>query len=146
MIRRPPRATRTDTLFPYTTLFRSTEKPCHAAMGFLGFDLHQERLLFSLEPGGDAAALCVGPQQRPRRRHGAGLLCQQCVGPAGNRGVEPVFGHQGRGEAEPDHLFRRHTAVQQLDLRSEARRGGKEWVTTCKSRLLPYHLKKKKYK
>src|SRR3546814_11294762 len=24
MIRRPPRATRTDTLFPYTTLFRST--------------------------------------------------------------------------------------------------------------------------
>src|SRR3546814_20169310 len=25
MIRRPPSATRTDTLFPYTTLFRSTE-------------------------------------------------------------------------------------------------------------------------
>src|SRR3546814_16032908 len=25
MIRRPPRATRTDTLFPYTTLFRSIE-------------------------------------------------------------------------------------------------------------------------
>src|SRR3546814_2470149 len=25
MIRRPPRATRTDTLFPYTTLFRSTD-------------------------------------------------------------------------------------------------------------------------
>src|SRR3546814_18760671 len=28
MIRRPPRSTRTDTLFPYTTLFRS---PCSAA-------------------------------------------------------------------------------------------------------------------
>src|SRR3546814_3365345 len=27
MIRRPPRSTRTDTLFPYTTLFRST-LPC----------------------------------------------------------------------------------------------------------------------
>src|SRR3546814_15582535 len=26
MIRRPPRSTRTDTLFPYTTLFRSREK------------------------------------------------------------------------------------------------------------------------
>src|SRR3546814_6647194 len=26
MIRRPPRSTRTDTLFPYTTLFRSTDK------------------------------------------------------------------------------------------------------------------------
>src|SRR3546814_3467051 len=28
MIRRPPRSTRTDTLFPYTTLFRS--RPAHA--------------------------------------------------------------------------------------------------------------------
>src|SRR3546814_13468008 len=27
MIRRPPRATRTDTLFPYTTLFRSFAEP-----------------------------------------------------------------------------------------------------------------------
>src|SRR3546814_3415996 len=26
MIRRPPRSTRTDTLFPYTTLFRSTDR------------------------------------------------------------------------------------------------------------------------
>src|SRR3546814_6013686 len=27
MIRRPPRSTRTDTLFPYTTLFRSDKRP-----------------------------------------------------------------------------------------------------------------------
>src|SRR3546814_15320317 len=27
MIRRPPRSTRTDTLFPYTTLFRSADAP-----------------------------------------------------------------------------------------------------------------------
>src|SRR3546814_3113879 len=27
MIRRPPRSTRTDTLFPYTTLFRSRDRP-----------------------------------------------------------------------------------------------------------------------
>src|SRR3546814_10632689 len=27
MIRRPPRSTRTDTLFPYTTLFRSLDEP-----------------------------------------------------------------------------------------------------------------------
>src|SRR3546814_10096682 len=27
MIRRPPRSTRTDTLFPYTTLFRSAASP-----------------------------------------------------------------------------------------------------------------------
>src|SRR3546814_13970958 len=40
MIRRPPRSTRTDTLFPYTTLFRSTRdaasgEPRHAESGFL---------------------------------------------------------------------------------------------------------------
>src|SRR3546814_5573225 len=34
MIRRPPRSTRTDTLFPYTTLFRSTPaNPWRALVG-----------------------------------------------------------------------------------------------------------------
>src|SRR3546814_4539092 len=35
MIRRPPRSTRTDTLFPYTTLFRSTDVPSspHSSLG-----------------------------------------------------------------------------------------------------------------
>src|SRR3546814_3804455 len=31
MLRRPPRSTRTDTLFPYTTLFRSGAKAFHLA-------------------------------------------------------------------------------------------------------------------
>src|SRR3546814_12644767 len=31
MIRRPPRSTRTDTLFPYTTLFRSVDRAMVAA-------------------------------------------------------------------------------------------------------------------
>src|SRR3546814_12154710 len=30
MIRRPPRSTRTDTLFPYTTLFRACALPCYS--------------------------------------------------------------------------------------------------------------------
>src|SRR3546814_5869964 len=34
MIRRPPRSTRTDTLFPYTTLFRSDEDP-----GIIGVEI-----------------------------------------------------------------------------------------------------------
>src|SRR3546814_2477044 len=34
MIRRPPRSTRTDTLFPYTTLFRSTVRSHDARSGF----------------------------------------------------------------------------------------------------------------
>src|SRR3546814_15276510 len=33
MIRRPPRSTRTDTLFPYTTLFRSDEVEAPAIVG-----------------------------------------------------------------------------------------------------------------
>src|SRR3546814_4459992 len=35
MIRRPPRSTRTDTLFPYTTLFRSHRRPDAGADGAL---------------------------------------------------------------------------------------------------------------
>src|SRR3546814_15093170 len=42
MIRRPPRSTRTDTLFPYTTLFRSLD------------GLHQES-----EADGDAGYACI---------------------------------------------------------------------------------------
>src|SRR3546814_12290991 len=34
MIRRPPRSTRTDTLFPYTTLFRSSELAREYKKGF----------------------------------------------------------------------------------------------------------------
>src|SRR3546814_18638933 len=34
MIRRPPKSTRTDTLFPYTTLFRSQALPASSASGF----------------------------------------------------------------------------------------------------------------
>src|SRR3546814_15818594 len=33
MRRRPPRSTRTDTLFPYTTLFRSPDTPANTAFG-----------------------------------------------------------------------------------------------------------------
>src|SRR3546814_13667704 len=38
MIRRPPRSTRTDTLFPYTTLFRSSDKYSI----FLDYPVHDE--------------------------------------------------------------------------------------------------------
>src|SRR3546814_3211954 len=40
MIRRPPRSTRTDTLFPDTTLFRSLEQRQRFGRGRV-FDLHQ---------------------------------------------------------------------------------------------------------
>src|SRR3546814_2839843 len=38
MIRRPPRSTRTDTLFPYTTLFRSVVRSWLCAFYLPGFD------------------------------------------------------------------------------------------------------------
>src|SRR3546814_4621135 len=49
MIRRPPRSTRTDTLFPYTTLFRSPDARAKTVGGVVG---KCDRLLDRLE-GGD---------------------------------------------------------------------------------------------
>src|SRR3546814_1551592 len=42
MIRRPPRSTRTDTLFPYTTLFRSKSRQVERITGGLGFTTIRE--------------------------------------------------------------------------------------------------------
>src|SRR3546814_7606458 len=49
MIRRPPRSTRTDTLFPYTPLFRSVVGPGrhveqHVPFGGVGVSLFDQRL------------------------------------------------------------------------------------------------------
>src|SRR3546814_14552238 len=60
MIRRPPRSTRTDTLFPYTTLFRS---PDH---------LHRNDHAASGGPGRSAAVTVRGTVLPPRARRGAG--------------------------------------------------------------------------
>src|SRR3546814_8594397 len=53
MIRRPPRSTRTDTLFPYPTLFRSH------------FEIY-EQLLAEAEAFGDARAIELAKQIYPR--------------------------------------------------------------------------------
>src|SRR3546814_5065698 len=44
MMRRPPRSTRTDTLFPYTTLFRSTRKFAQPGGAENGADSRPETL------------------------------------------------------------------------------------------------------
>src|SRR3546814_6186034 len=55
MIRRPPRSTRTDTLFPYTTLFRSaTEKQIHYAAFLETMDAYIGQLLQALESTGQS--------------------------------------------------------------------------------------------
>src|SRR3546814_2700941 len=67
MIRRPPRSTRTDTLFPYTTLFRSVQLPAkRAGLARRGpgmLDLAEDLRLAQhqrVEPGRD-------PEQVPHR-------------------------------------------------------------------------------
>src|SRR3546814_13154337 len=68
MIRRPPRSTRTDTLFPYTTLFRSD------------FRTHGRIILSSLERNDDG---------------GQWIHWQRCYG---DLDVESSYGEAGDGE------------------------------------------------
>src|SRR3546814_16777988 len=46
MIRRPPRSTRTDTLFPYTTLFRSMQRRHRDAVAVSGRHHRRARPIF----------------------------------------------------------------------------------------------------
>src|SRR3546814_18289074 len=54
MIRRPPRSTRTDTLFPYTTLFRSKPAPAHNEPQAIALDVvfEDEHLIVIDKPAG----------------------------------------------------------------------------------------------
>src|SRR3546814_18164569 len=64
MIRRPPRSTRTDTLFPYTTLFRSVSNHVADDAGLLAREL-TSRLGGGASDGGlDAASQEVGLNPR----------------------------------------------------------------------------------
>src|SRR3546814_12775990 len=56
MIRRPPRSTRTDTLFPYTTLFRSAFLGHPAARRGLEAPFGERAALRRLEEGGAVGA------------------------------------------------------------------------------------------
>src|SRR3546814_15291870 len=69
MIRRPPRTTRTDTLFPYTTLFRSV----HLARAFEQFG---ERIPAERECGRkpDRRPQRIAPPDAFRKRQHAGLV------------------------------------------------------------------------
>src|SRR3546814_12390586 len=71
MIRRPPRSTRTDTLFPYTTLFRS------AAMVHLAFDGEPENVDVEVARGieivhADRGVMRSGDEIAEKRCRGAG--------------------------------------------------------------------------
>src|SRR3546814_5486019 len=73
MIRRPPRSTRTDTLFPYTTLFRSGGADIAHLRGFAGVGAGAERPVRARSAGGDGAAgLCRLSQHVEGALSGAG--------------------------------------------------------------------------
>src|SRR3546814_9518611 len=76
MIRRPPRSTRTDTLFPYTTLFRSSGRGdlrlrLRNPLAQIFIKHRQTRSAFFLHAGGRSTDDALG--LFPRFREGGGL-------------------------------------------------------------------------
>src|SRR3546814_11334849 len=123
MIRRPPRSTRTDTLFPYTTLFRSDQHEIEFAHGGRDDDLPVARAVSGSNEFGSTQADFLQEKRSAFRQH---------------KSVEA--GKVVSVEKQEMPLWRRCRA------RSEERRVGKECVSTCRSRWEPEHEKKKKKK
>src|SRR3546814_14948052 len=127
MIRRPPRSTRTDTLFPYTTLFRSTAPGLQV--------LTDDGWIDAVAPEGKVII-------------NTGMMLEVI-----SNGVIPPGMH--RVVADPTFTGERYSVVQFCHPtpwtilsplsscctpeRSEERRVGKECVSTCRSRWSPYH-------
>src|SRR3546814_19041313 len=114
MIRRPPRSTRTDTLFPYTTLFRSPPRHRPASLT----RLHRAAEIGLPLLGERDPALAKFIRLEVQRERGIGKLC-----PSGRPAVFQLEGGFEESEgrwAVPEHLLRSH--------RTEERRGGEECV------------------
>src|SRR3546814_15252764 len=83
MILRPPRSTRTDTLFPYTTLFRSKATVRRAALSPAAGDLLPDQRLSALcKP-----RLCRSGRNSRRRRRGgwrAAPVLPEATNPGGD--------------------------------------------------------------
>src|SRR3546814_13548230 len=112
MIRRPPRSTRTDTLFPYTTLFRSSDVGAYAiARGSLAVSSNYALTYQGANLSIDPAALTLTYRAAP---------------------VSSIYGGTPSltGTATAAGLKNSDT----LESRSEERRVGQEWVRKCRSR------------
>src|SRR3546814_12998107 len=110
MRRRPPRSTRTDTLFPYTTLFRSL----------------REIRPIDADPG------------RPRDRGQVdGVIGRSAGRKQADDGVDDRLFIDA--QAQWPIIVAIPTDMRQTVDRSEERRVGKECVSTCRSRWSPYH-------
>src|SRR3546814_708079 len=118
MIRRPPRSTRTDTLFPYTTLFRSQVVPLGGAgPGYREVRLARRAGHDVVEP--EAAARLQHPGDLPVEArlvgdvHGGVLSPHQVEGRRGEGQVERVGAEEAGLPFEAHALaeFLRHLAV-----------------------------------
>src|SRR3546814_19776235 len=117
MIRRPPRSTRTDTLFPYTTLFRSEVDDYADADGQIILDFKQAQ---------DSARKWF----LELHRNGGRKVGVYTVSDALDDYLE---GFQGKD------LTNTRRRIEALIRRSEERRVGKECVSTCRYRWWRYN-------
>src|SRR3546814_16442721 len=119
MIRRPPRSTRTDTLFPYTTLFRSAKRAVIAQSAHLsrsGYRSGARRV-----GGSGSYPAIAGTRHRDKRRGGKKV----------GRHVPRIYSRH----REPTRIRQGGSRITTYtDGRSEERRVGKECVNTCRSR------------
>src|SRR3546814_13225370 len=125
MIRRPPRSTRTDTLFPYTTLFRSaiTRRVAEHRRG----EKEVVRDTASARELSEAKLSLLNAQVEPHFLYKT-LASAQAL----TRSVPPS------ADAMLGHLI-----AYPRRSRSEARRVGEASVSRCRSRGSPHHNNKK---
>src|SRR3546814_15659796 len=124
MLPRPPRSTRTDTLFPSTALFRSVEGQRADRSGQAVAPVLAKRSVLHAVPQPAHATACFQPVNR-----GCHYLLYMAV-----KVAAPHLQGAIRGTVRQA----------QYATRSAERRVGKEGVSTCSSGGSPYHKKKKK--
>src|SRR3546814_13898645 len=135
MIRRPQRSTRTDTLFPYTTLFRSHDPA-------VVFDNPARFPGRMGEPG-----WFEGEGQKIETQAGRFMWETNFIADVLNFRLEGWEKRGGRSSnmrfALADGVIHLHTSEMAVGTykkgRSEERRVGKECVSTCRYRWSPYH-------
>src|SRR3546814_17383516 len=118
MIRHPPRSTRTDTLFPYTTLFRSQYDAAHEAAGpARGRRTSMNRILPALA----VAVLFAAPAALAAETAAPADRAPPPKAPSAMTPTETKAYHEGLAQTHPHYS-------------SDNRRVGKDGVSTCRSR------------
>src|SRR3546814_12311022 len=125
MILRPPRSTRTDTLFPYTTLFRSTDRSVN--FQFKNLSENTYRIYALKENNNDR--IYNSPDEE------IGFLKDSIVLDKNISGIKlSTF-----KEIPTDFRVMERKIEPTGRIRSEERRVGKECVSTCRSGWSPYN-------